>query len=121
MYDGQIKSAIHSYDFELFPDGFGISFYPMDENNTQLGYVHLLPEYPDGFFRDLNLEVYAEDFDGDDDRLDAYYEMVEKTVTDWFILCWKNAGGLAHQERYTFRLHDADRQFSLNDQKWVTF
>jgi len=114
------KEHVKFFDFELSADGFGIHFYPSDANNTQLGHKQLLPEYPNGFVNDNDFLVYAEDFDNDDDRMDEYDEQLKKKVLDWFIACWKEAGGFGCKERYILKVHDVGKSFDLKNQKWIS-
>jgi hypothetical protein len=119
LHKKHVKEEIHFFDFEIFVDGFGIHFYPMDSENTQLGHKQLLPEYPNGFINDKDLKVYAEDFDDDWDRIDAYEEQLEKKVFDWFNVCWKKAGGLKVKGNHTLKIHDTEKWFDLRRQKWI--
>ena len=119
LHKNHTKEEIKFFDFELNVDGYVINFYPMDSEYAQSGHKQLLPEYPNGFIYDKDFKVYAEDFDDDDDRMDTYYEQLEKKALDWFNACWKKAGGLNVKDNYRVTVHDSDKWFDLKRQKWI--
>lgn len=119
------EKDIQSYEFELFEDGYSINFYPMDAENNQLGFKKTLPEYPNGFLRDEDLDIdedyYDFDNDADMDRMEAFYIQLSKKVVDWFNLCWKEAGGLNLKNKYSISIHDSYNVFDLTNQKWMNY
>ena len=116
------NTTIEYFDFELKEDGFGIDFYPMDKDNTQLGYKKILPEYPNGFLRDMDLDIDTDNYDFDNDsemeRMDEFYVQLQIKVIDWFNRCWIKAGGLNAKESYVIKIHDSSTMFDLKRQKW---
>jgi len=117
------KSDIEFYEFELFEDGYRINFYPMDSEYNQLGFKKTLPEYPNGFLRDKDLDIdkdyYDFDNEADMERMDEFYMELSKQVIEWFNTCWKEAGGLHVKNKYSISIHDSDDTFDLANQKWI--
>lgn len=117
------KSDIKFYEFEVFEDGYRINFYPMDSEYNQLGFKKTLPEYPNGFLRDKDLDLDHEFYDfnneSDMDRMDEFYMQLSKKVIEWFNKCWKEAGGLNVNNKYSISIHDSNDIYDLNNQKWI--
>lgn len=125
LNDNYSKSDIAYYDFEVFEDGYRINFYPMDSDYNQLGFKKTLPEYPNGFLRDNDLDLDIDDYDFDNaadmDRMDEFYIQLTKKVIDWFNQCWKDAGGLSVKHTYSISIHDSSEVFDLTNQKWIDY
>ena len=117
------KSDIKFYEFEVFEDGYRINFYPMDSQYNQLGFKKTLPEYPNGFLRDQDLDIDHEFYDfnneTDMDRMDEFYSQLSKKVIEWFNKCWIEAGGLKVNNKYSISIHDSNDLYDLNNQKWI--
>lgn len=88
-----------------------------------MGFKQTLAEYPNGFIRDLNLDLNLDDYDFDNeldmDRMDTYYEKLEGTVLNWFNQCWIKAGGIDVEGNYSISSHDSGKAFDLINQKWM--
>lgn len=116
------EGDIEFYKFEVFEDGYRINFYPMDSEHNQLGFKKTLPEYPNGFLRDENLDLDVDSYDFDNEaeieRMDEFYLALSKNVINWFNRCWKEAGGLNLNRNYTISIHDTYEVFDLTNQKW---
>lgn len=116
------ESDIRFYEFELFEDGYRINFYPMDSDYSQLGFKKTLTEFPNGFLRDKDLDIdedhYDFDNDSDMDRMDEFYIQLTKKVIEWFNECWKEAGGLNIENKYSISIHDSNDTYDLSNQKW---
>src|SRR5690606_38582768 len=125
LHEKYSKGDIEFYEFELFEDGYRINFYPMDSEHNQLGLKKTLPEYPNGFLRDEDLDIdenyYDFDNEPDMDRMDEFYIELSKKVVDWFNICWKEAGGLNLKNKYSISIHDTDKLFDLTNQKWIKY
>ena len=117
LYKKHTKNDIHFCEFELKVDGYSIDFYPMNSANTQLGYLKLLPEFPNGFVRDLNLNIDDDDYDFDNDldmaRLDEVLLQLEANVLNWFKECWVKAGGLDARGKYALSVHESKKIYKL--------
>lgn len=110
-------------DFEIDEDGYSINLYPMNPKNTQLGCKMILPEYPNGFLRDLDLDIdedyYDFNDDADMDRMDEFYDKLQKNVISWFSECWQKAGGSNTNYKFYIASHDLNKSFDLKSQKWI--
>jgi hypothetical protein len=117
------KSDIEFYEFEVFEDGYRINFYPMDSRYNQLGFKKTLPEYPNGFLRDKDLDIDQEYYDfnneSDRNRMDEFYKQLSIIVLEWFNKCWKEAGGLHIDNKYSISIHDSNKIYDLNNQNWI--
>ena len=124
LYKNHTVSNVDLFDFEVSADGYAVSLYPMDAESTQLGYKQILAEYPNGFLRDTDLDLdtdsYDFDSDADMDRMDEFYDKLQKTFTNWFSDCWQAAGGLETDRKFYLAMHDSDRSLDLKTRKWIS-
>jgi len=121
LYEIYAKEHIGFYDFQLFRD-YKIKFFPVRDDNVQLGFRETLTEYPNGFIHDKKLYLDESHYQFDDEDLaviDEFYRQVDKRVMDWFNQCWIKAGGLDLTDHYRISIFNEDIMFDLKHQKWI--
>lgn len=123
LYEDAREEEIAFLDFEINQDGYSINLYPSDEDYSQLGYKAVLSEFPNGFVRDKNLGLSLSeyDFDNEEDlnRMDDFYEALDKDFSSWFTKCWDEADGKNATKPFYLMAHDSNSAFDLKEKKWI--
>lgn len=106
-------------DFEVFPGGYRIGFYPMDDDWTQLGFDYAVEDdiLPDKHYCPLERD------DGSSneihDQVITWEKRLNEIVIDWFRSCWQGVGSQGFGVPTYISIHDTNIAFDLLSNKYI--
>jgi len=117
------QDKVYLLDIEVFVDGYRPVLYPMDKQNTQLGYKGLLDEYPDGVLsgEDFSPDLSLYDFSNaaDNKELNEFDAAQKEIFLKWFKDCWNKTDNKKLAKPIYLMVHDTNEALDLNTNQWV--
>lgn len=106
-------------DFEVFPGGYRIGFYPMDDESTQLGFAYAVEEdlLPDKHY--CPLEKHDDSSAQTQALVTAWEQRLNTIVIDWFRRCWTGAGTRGFGVPTYISIHDTNIVFDLLNDRYI--
>ncbi len=116
LYEENDLENIHSLDFEIHYEDFGICLYPMDKDLTKLGFMQLVTTY--GILEKKNFKM---DFSNLDDSkiIVEFSQKLEKLILDWFIHNWNSIENNKFNFQIYLQIHDDNKRYDLINNKWI--
>jgi hypothetical protein len=123
LYEDIPLKDVKLLDFEIGGEYYSLYLQPVDENNTQLGFYKLLPEYEYGILSGEGLILQGSDYDldnpEDDKNFTSFYEELDKFFIEWVVECFHKAGGKNILKPAFLNIHDSNDSFDLIQERWV--
>lgn len=128
VLDYKFHSEVDLLDFSasIEPTRFelSITMFSMDDEGSEVyedgphfsGSEDILPEIE---YHQLDSDQVEDFFEFYEKNEETLVPLEQKTFTDWFTRCWKEAGGDALNLPSYFVFHDDYKSYDLTNDKWV--
>ena len=95
----------------------------MSASAYQLGIKNILKDFPNGFMKDMKLDIDRDNYNfdfGDLKRLDNYETQLNEKIFNWFIECWAKAtDNIKIKGNYRVCEKHSNITFDLENQCWI--